>query len=93
MTPDYYYVAERHGRLRPPRREVGLALVGVRGYFINNTLNEILVFDPSLATGLYALTNYAGKIWALDVVVSAEAFLTSATERRVPDWTGTPTLV
>ena len=52
----------------------------------NNTLNEILVFDLSLATGLYALTNYAGKIWALDVVVSAEAFLTSATERRAPDW-------
>ena len=49
----------------------------------NNTLNEILVFDLSLATGLYALTNYAGKIWALDVVVSAEAFVTSATEWRV----------
>ena len=48
---------------------MGLALVGVRGYFKNNTLNEILVFDLSLATGLYALTNYAGKIWALDVVV------------------------
>ena len=59
----------------------------------NNTLNEILVFDLSLATGLYALTNYAGKIWALDVVVSTEAFLTSATERRAPDWTGTPALV
>ena len=56
-------------------------------------LNEILVFDLSLATGLYALTNYAGKIWALDVVVSAEAFLTSATERRAPDYTGTPALV
>ena len=59
----------------------------------NNTLNEILVFDLSLATGLYALTNYAGKIWALDFVVSAKAFLTSATERRAPDWTGTPALV
>ena len=55
------FVAERQGRLRPPRREVGLALVGVRGYF-NNTLNEILVFDLSLATGLYALTNYAGIV-------------------------------
>ena len=55
--------------------------------FQNNTLNEILVFDLSLATGLYALTNYAGKIWALDVVVSAEAFVTSATGRRAPDWT------
>ena len=39
----------------------------------NNTLNKILVFDLSLATGLYALTNYVGKIWALGVVVSAEA--------------------
>ena len=39
----------------------------------NNTLNEILVFDLSLATSLYALTNYVGKIWALGVVVSAEA--------------------
>ena len=27
-----------------------------------NTLNEILVFDLSLATGLYALTNYVGTI-------------------------------
>ena len=26
----------------------------------DNTLNEILVFDLSLDTGLYALTNYAG---------------------------------
>ena len=50
------------------------------------TLNEILVFDLSLATGLYALTNYAGEIWALDVVVSAEAFVTSATEWHTPDW-------
>ena len=40
---------------------MGLALVGVRGYF-TNTLNEILVFDLSLATGLYALTNYAGTV-------------------------------
>ena len=53
-------------------------------------LNEILVFDLSLATALYALTNYAGKILALDVVVSAEAFVMSATERRAPDWTGMP---
>ena len=28
----------------------------------NNMLNEILVFDLSLATGLYALTNYAGTV-------------------------------
>ena len=49
-------------------------------------LNDILVFDLSLATCLYALTNYEGKIWALDVVVLAEAFVTSAIERRTPDW-------
>ena len=41
---------------------MGLALVGVRGYFKINTLNEILVFDLSLATGLYALTNYVGTV-------------------------------
>ena len=29
---DGYFVVERHDRLRPSRREVGLALVGVRGY-------------------------------------------------------------
>ena len=28
----------------------------------DNTLNEILIFDLSLATGLYALTNYAGTV-------------------------------
>ena len=28
----------------------------------NNTLNEILVFDLSLAIGLYALTNYVGTV-------------------------------
>ena len=39
---------------------MGLALVAVRGYL--HTLNEILVFDLSLATGLYALTNYAGTV-------------------------------
>ena len=55
-------MAERQGRLRPPRREVGLALVGVHGYFKNNTFNEILVFDLSLATGLYALTIYVGIV-------------------------------
>ena len=30
--------------------------------FQNNTLNEILVFDLSLATGLYALTIYVGTV-------------------------------
>ena len=39
-----------------------------------------------MATSLYALTNCVGKIWALGVVVSAEAFVASATERHVPDW-------
>ena len=34
QPPDGYFVAERQGRLRPPRRQVGLALVVVRGYFI-----------------------------------------------------------
>ena len=28
----------------------------------NNTLNKIWVFDLSLVTGLYALTNYAGTV-------------------------------
>ena len=56
----------------------------------NNTLNEFLVFDLSLATGLCALTNYTGTLWALGVVVSAEAFVTSATEGRAPDCTGRP---
>ena len=32
-TRKWIFVAKRQGRLRPPRREVGLALVGVRGYF------------------------------------------------------------
>ena len=39
---------------------MGLALVAVRKYL--NTLNEILVFDLSLATGLYTLTIYAGTV-------------------------------
>ena len=28
----------------------------------NNTLNEILVFDLSVSTGLYALTNYSAIV-------------------------------
>ena len=60
MAPDCYFEAKRQGGLRPPRREVGLALVGVHRYL--NTLNEILVFDLSLATGLYALTIYTGIV-------------------------------
>ena len=39
---------------------MGLALVGVREYLTR--LNEILVFDLSMATGLYALTIYAGTV-------------------------------
>ena len=39
---------------------MGLALFGVRR--ILNTLNEILVFDLSLATSLYALTIYVGVV-------------------------------
>ena len=31
-TREWIFVVERQGRLRPPRREVGLALDGVRGY-------------------------------------------------------------
>ena len=47
-----------------------------------------MVFDLSLATGLYALTNYVGKIWALDVVVSAEALLdvSDGAARAGLDW-------
>ena len=88
---EWIFVAERQGRLRPPRR--GGPSPGRRLWlFQNNTLNEILVFDLSLATGLYALTIYAGTFLGT-LVVSAEAFVTSATERRAPDWTGTPALV
>ena len=53
----------------------------------------IWIFD---LRGLWPIrTNHlrGDRLWALDVVVSAEAFVTSATERRTPDWTGTPALV
>ena len=60
-APDCYFEAKRQGRLRPPRREVGLAW-SVFVVTSINTLNEILLFDLSLATGLYALTNYAGTV-------------------------------
>ena len=59
----WIFVEERQGRLRPPRRQVGLALFGVRRYL--NTLNEILVFDLGLATGLYALTIYVGVVMGI----------------------------
>ena len=62
QPPDGYFVAERHGRLRPPRRQVGL-VPGQRPRLLQtNTLKEILVFDLSLATSLYTLTNYAGTV-------------------------------
>jgi hypothetical protein len=67
-------VAERQGRLRPPRREVGLALV-MSMIISNNMLNEIWIFDLSRPLALFALTEYASKLWVLDVVVLAEALL------------------
>ena len=43
QPPDGYFVAERQGRLRPPRREVGLALVGVRRYLTRLTRSWYLI--------------------------------------------------
>ena len=57
----WIYLVERQGRLRPPRQEVGLALVGVRGLLHNNTLNEILVFDLSLAIWSIRTNQLCGK--------------------------------
>ena len=62
QPPDCYFVAERHGRLRPPMRQVGLVPSRRLQLLQNNMLNEILVFDLSLATCLYALTNYVGTV-------------------------------
>ena len=43
--------------------ETGGPVPGRRSRLLhNNTLNEILVFDLSLATGLYALTIYVGIV-------------------------------
>ena len=42
-TRECYLVAERQGRLRPPRREVGLALFGVRGYLTRLTRSLYLI--------------------------------------------------
>ena len=65
---------------------MGLALVGVRGYF-NNTLNEFWVFDLSLAIWSIRTNHLRGSSYGYpDVVVSAEAFVTSATEWRASDW-------
>ena len=58
---------------------------------ILNTLNEILVFDLSLAIWSIHTNHLRGSSYGYPgVVVSAEAFVTSATEWRAPDWTGTP---
>ena len=65
---------------------MGLALVGARGYFKNNTFNEILVFDLSLATGLYALTIYAGTVMGTRSRGISRS-LHDVTERRAPGWT------
>ena len=44
-----------------------------------------------MATSLYALTNYVGKIWALGVVVSAEALrdASDGAARAELDWNTT----
>ena len=54
---------------------------------ILNTLNEILVFDLSLAIWSIRTNHLRGSSYGYPgVVVSAEALQTSATERRAPDW-------
>ena len=60
-------------------------MVGVRRYF-KIALNEILVFDLSLATGLYALTIYAGVVMGIPTWYQLKHFVTPATEWRAPDW-------
>ena len=58
---------------------------------ILNTLNEILVFDLSLDIWSIRTSHLRGSSYGYPgVMVSAEAFVTSATEWRAPDWTGTP---
>ena len=42
-TCEWIFEAERQGRFRPPRREVGLALVGVRGYLTRLTRSGYLI--------------------------------------------------
>ena len=61
-TRKWIFVAERQGRLRPPRREVGLALDGVRGYFKITRLTSSWYLILVWPFGLYALTNYAGTV-------------------------------
>src|SRR4051812_7483864 len=55
---------------------------------ILNMLNEIWVFDLSLAIWSIRTNHLRGSSYGYpDVVVSAGAFVTSATERRAPGWT------
>ena len=42
-TREWIFVAERQGRLRPPRREVGLALFGICGYLRRLTRSWYLI--------------------------------------------------
>ena len=61
-TREWIFVAEQQSRLRSPRRQVGLVPGRRLQLLQNNTLNKILVFDLSLANGLYALTKYARTV-------------------------------
>ena len=59
-----------------------------QGRLILNMLNEILVFDLSLAIWSIRTNHLRGSSYGYPgVVVSAEAFMTSATERRAAGWT------
>ena len=63
---------------------MGLALFGVRGYLTRLTRSWYLIrvgYEP-IRTNHLRGSSYGYP----DVVVSAEALLTSATEWRVPDW-------
>ena len=53
----------------------------------NNTLNEILVFDLSLATGLYALTIYVGTVMVTRRRGISRSLHDVSDERRAPGWT------
>ena len=49
----------------------------------------VWVFDLSRSFDLFALTFTWEKLWALGVVVSAEALRTLAMEWRAPEWSAT----
>ena len=53
---------EATGQVETTKERGGPGLGRCSRLFQNNTFNEILVFDLSLATGLYALTIYAGTV-------------------------------